>query len=364
MPVVDDAIWDFFIAYAHSDARAAEELYGLLAEHAKTYLDARSLRLGDDWDLALRDAQLRSRVTLVLVSDHGDSAFYQREEIAAAIARARDHPSGHRVVPIYLDGTPKPTSEHVPYGLRIKHGLALSATVTYSDIADRLLELVRDLNAETGEGSPRPDVNQSDGDRETVEYGLDICFCVEASPVLSPDVSRIWAELIDLPFALTHEMLLKSKAVTEIRVCVPAASTKNGEVVWHDVPSDMGSLTAAVARATAVGTPEAHPTILDQLDSAFNGDWQSTHGIRRQIIFVWSASDPRLSENTFARMRDRWETAFDQSAKRLVLFAPNNPTWNMFSDSLDACVHHAALAGRDLSDDDRKVILRLIADSI
>jgi hypothetical protein len=178
-------------------------------------------------------------------------------------------------VPIYLDGTPKPTSEHVPYGLRIKHGLALSATVTYSDIADRLLELVRDLNAETGAGPTRLDVNPSEGDNKTLEYGLDICFCVEASPVLSPDVSRIWAELTDLPFALTHEMLLKSEAVTEIRVCVPA-STKNGEIVWHHVPSDMGSLTTAVARATAVGTPEAHPTILDQLDGAFNGDWQST----------------------------------------------------------------------------------------
>ncbi len=355
--------WDFFIAYARIDAEAAEKLYCQLAGHAKTYLDTRTLRLGDDWDVALRNAQLHSRVTLVLVSHHSDSAFYQREEIAAAIARARDHASGHRVVPIYLDGAPEPTSEHVPYGLRIKHGLALSATATYSDIAGRLLELLRDLDIEVDAGLARHGANLSRREAETLEYGLDICFCVEPTPALSPDVSRIWGELTDLPFALTREMLQKAKVVTQIRVCVPA-STNNGEIIWHNIPNDMGNLTAAIARATAVGTPEAHPTILQQLDSAFYGDWQSEHRMRRQIIFVWSASDPKLSEASLARMQDRWETEFDQSAKRLVLFAPDTPSWTMLSDSFVSCIHHVARAGRDLSDVDRQVIVRLMADSV
>ena len=131
--------WDFFIAHAGPDKEVAERLYDRLCQDARTFLDSRSLELGDDWDIKLREAQQSSLVTVVLISGHTDQAYYQREEIAAAIALARTD-SGHRVVPVYLNSEAA-ASDSVPYGLRLKHGITLSDSVGLGELQDALLKL-------------------------------------------------------------------------------------------------------------------------------------------------------------------------------------------------------------------------------
>jgi TIR domain len=130
--------YDFFLAHAGPDAAQAEQLYDLLSAETRVFLDTRSLLLGDDWDRALPEAQRASRVTVVLVSGSTDEAFYQREEIATAIAMARADTTKHRVVPVYLDIAP---GDSVPYGLRLKQGLLVSGPITLTQIVERLLDL-------------------------------------------------------------------------------------------------------------------------------------------------------------------------------------------------------------------------------
>ena len=105
--------WDFFVAHAREDLPAAAKLFELLSPAARVFLDAHSIQLGDDWDITLAIAQRSSRVTVVLVSAHVNQVYYQREEIAAAIALARSNPDSHRVVPIFL-------SEEACHGHRIR----------------------------------------------------------------------------------------------------------------------------------------------------------------------------------------------------------------------------------------------------
>lgn len=42
--------WDFFIAHAAKDGAVAEQLYSLLVDQSRPFLDSRCLELGDDWD--------------------------------------------------------------------------------------------------------------------------------------------------------------------------------------------------------------------------------------------------------------------------------------------------------------------------
>src|SRR3954451_4285646 len=115
--------WDFFIAHASADIEPAEALYEHLnGGAAKVFLDRKSLLLGDDWDTKIAQAQSASLITLVLVSAKTDRAYYERDEIAAAIALARENENRHRVIPIFLDDDAKP-----PYGLGLKHGLRVDA---------------------------------------------------------------------------------------------------------------------------------------------------------------------------------------------------------------------------------------------
>lgn len=143
--------WDVFIAHAGGDKAAAERLYDLMAAGARVFLDSRCLELGDDWDAALAAAQRSSRVTVVLVSSNTEKAYYEREEVAAAIALARDKGEAHRVVPVYLDSSVT-SSEAVPYGLRLKHGLRLSDRLTLSGAASELLSLIHRLRADPSSG--------------------------------------------------------------------------------------------------------------------------------------------------------------------------------------------------------------------
>lgn len=134
--------WDLFIAHAGADIEPARRLFGLLEPRLQVFLDAARLRLGDDWDEALAAAQRDARVTVVLVSQRTEAAFYQREEIAAAIQMARSDPLSHRVVPVYLDAE---SAARPPYGLTLKHGVRLAPGDDLAALADTLVELAVDL---------------------------------------------------------------------------------------------------------------------------------------------------------------------------------------------------------------------------
>jgi hypothetical protein len=143
-----DKKWDFFIAHAGVDTPVAEQLYDLLAGSARVFLDSRSLELGDDWDSALATAQQQSRITVVLVSQQSDAAYYQRVEVAQAINISRNASDNHRVIPLYVDEASTKGTSAQP-GLNLKHGLFLSSTVTLETAAFRLLATLKRLQYRT-----------------------------------------------------------------------------------------------------------------------------------------------------------------------------------------------------------------------
>ena len=103
-----------------------------------TYPDLHHRLLGDDWDTEIATAQRNSLITVVLISRNTSHGYYAREEIAAAVAMARQNAARHRVVPVFLESDIEADSS-VPYGLRLKHGLTLSAGLTMRDISEALL---------------------------------------------------------------------------------------------------------------------------------------------------------------------------------------------------------------------------------
>src|ERR1044071_2753440 len=147
--------WDFFLAYSSADKPIAESIYNLLSQHCKVFLDYHCLLLGDEWDQEIAYAQRQSRVTIVLISDNTNNAYYAREEIAAAVNMARLDREAHRVVPVFLD-TPRFDANKVPYGLRLKHGLFLSSSGGVPGIVNRLVDLLNQINRLTKYTKTKP----------------------------------------------------------------------------------------------------------------------------------------------------------------------------------------------------------------
>jgi len=146
--------WSFFIAHARADLGTARQLYDRLAPHAPTFLGSVCIELGADWDLELARAQREALISVVLVSSHTERAYYQREEIAAAIELARTEGKKHRVVPVFLDAKAAASAD-VPYGLRLKHGLKLTDEFGLDEAARKLLDFLRRVQDEAPKGPSR-----------------------------------------------------------------------------------------------------------------------------------------------------------------------------------------------------------------
>ncbi len=116
--------YDVFIAYASPDRKVAQNLSSALRAAGHTvFLDSEVLVPGDEWTQKINAAQRQSFLTVILISDRSEAAYFQREEILQAISLARITKE-HRVVPVYLSNRGIP--DDVPYGLRQLHGLVLS----------------------------------------------------------------------------------------------------------------------------------------------------------------------------------------------------------------------------------------------
>jgi len=133
--------WNFFISHAGPDAGQAESLYDLLAPDCQVFLDSRSLQPGDDWAPMLDKALRCSRVTVILLSSKTDAAYYEGEEIAAAIDLARRDKAARRVVPVYLDNQLLDSGD-IPFGLRSKHAIKAPADGDLRPVAQGLRGLL------------------------------------------------------------------------------------------------------------------------------------------------------------------------------------------------------------------------------
>jgi hypothetical protein len=133
--------WDVFIAHAGSDVAAAEILYELLQGKLRVFLDVRCLEKGGDWDLDLPKAQIRSYMTVVLVGNTTDQAYYLRSEIEQAISLSRLDEERHRVVPVYLDAA-SGRSVVKPYGLNLKHGIELAGPADMPKAATQIIDAI------------------------------------------------------------------------------------------------------------------------------------------------------------------------------------------------------------------------------
>jgi hypothetical protein len=238
--------YDIFIAHAGADTNVAVELHGLLKPHLRPFVDSIDLLPGAAWDDELPDAQRKSRVTVVLISPKTTKAWYQREEIAAAIDLARN--SGQRVVPVYLEG--REASPEVPYGLRRVNGIFVeSAGGSLEGVAMRLRELLTAL----GQVAPNqvPPLNAG------------------PLPPLSQDAKSLWKSIIGgecVPSLVPTKLgLLQSADRSQIIQRIADAGSQTtvealGAILQHQDLSDdeHASLTTRALRKAALTSDTQH----------------------------------------------------------------------------------------------------------
>src|SRR3954452_4066597 len=187
------AEYDFFIAHSGKDTPIAERLFDLLAQDTRVFLDSRCLKYGDKWDVVLPRAQSQSLITVVIISTDTHGAFYEQEEVAAAIQLARREE--HRVVPLYINGGPNDL-EDVPYGLRTLHYAEVSDRRTIEQVASELRQLAgRPGPVAEHPREPRADVAAVASDGHVFQLPEQ----VQVSALFRPDESVEYLEVALIP---------------------------------------------------------------------------------------------------------------------------------------------------------------------
>ena len=110
--------------------------------------------LGDDFDAKLAEAQQSSLISIVIVSSNTEQAYYQREEIAAAIQMSREDPHTHRVVPVFFNQK-QLASRQIPHGLRLKHSLRVPDS---GDLTEAGMQLLKTLTLMKGYEAKKAEV--------------------------------------------------------------------------------------------------------------------------------------------------------------------------------------------------------------
>jgi hypothetical protein len=130
--------YDFFLCHAGGDKAIVEGYADRLRRlGASTAFDKYDIKPGQDWIERILDLLPSSKICLVFVSQSTSSAIVQGKEAFLARYLARQFPSRHQVIPVYLQGAPAQTDLH-----------GLQTTSGFREDRQSADDIARDLVAE------------------------------------------------------------------------------------------------------------------------------------------------------------------------------------------------------------------------
>lgn len=223
----------------------------------------------------------------------------------------------------------------------------------------------------------------------SLKYNVDIAMCIDATGSMGSLLNTVKANALSFYTDLTNAMAEKGKHIDELRVRVIAfrdyiADGNNAMYAteFFSLPGDSEEFRAAVNSVAPFGGGDEPEDGLEALAYAIKSKWSKGGNKRRHIIIVWSddgthelgfgakaANYPRKMARDFDELTEWWGDSsqpgeMDNSAKRLLIYAPEKKYWSTISDSWDNVLHFPSEAGNGLSGLEYQEILNAIANSI
>lgn len=220
-------------------------------------------------------------------------------------------------------------------------------------------------------------------------YNVDMVFCIDCTGSMDNIIDIVKKNALNFYQDVTAVMESKHKHISQLRVRVVAyrdyiADGKDAMRVtdFFKLPEEAAEFERCVRSLKADGGGDDPEDGLEALAYAIKSNWDTEGMKKRQVIVVWTdaachplgfgASSPYYP-NGMARditeLSQWWggaqQTGFvDNNAKRLLLFAPNEPFWNVISQNWDNVLHFPSTAGDGLSDLEYGQIIDTISNTI
>ena len=222
-----------------------------------------------------------------------------------------------------------------------------------------------------------------------MDYGVDLVFCIDATMSMDHILDTVKNNALNFYQDFKDEMDRKHKRVASLRIRIVAFrdyyyDREKAMLVtnFFHLPEQAEEFRACVNSIRAEGGGDDPEDGLEALAFAMRSSWSSEAPKRRHVIVVWSDEGthelgfgkaapnyPRGMARDFNELTAWWGSkscpgVMDESAKRLILFAPDKPGWNMISDNWNNVIQYESVAGAGLADCDYEQILSAICNSI
>ena len=226
-----------------------------------------------------------------------------------------------------------------------------------------------------------------------IATNVDLVYCIDGTGSMSPCIEATKKAAKSLHSDIVKALAGKSRIVQELRLKIIVFrdfSYDDDEAIeeskFFTLPDEITDCEAFINKIEAKGGGEEPESALEALHLAFNSKWkESLQGDfkRRHVVVLFTdASAHKLNDVTYREKAEtndlypndvprdlnefmnEWDEKMDDTAKRLVIFAPDAVPWNEFGTKLDQCMITYARAGAGLNDVTNQAIMEMISSSI
>lgn len=205
-------------------------------------------------------------------------------------------------------------------------------------------------------------------------FKADVIFCIDCTGSMGSMLSTIKENALSFYSDMKEKCLVYGKEITSMRIKVIAFRDITDTHAYEEspfylMPVQAYTFNAFVSNLSANGGGDTPEIAYDALGLAINSSWINESDVH-QVIILWTDAPSHPLTSTvpgpvsFQQMTSDWITKMNSQGKRLILFAPEDPSWLSITDSWDKIVRHDVSLGSGLSDLDYEEIIRALSESI
>ena len=222
----------------------------------------------------------------------------------------------------------------------------------------------------------------------SLNYNVDLVFCIDSTGSMEHIIDIVKNNALKIYGDICREMENRHKFIDQLRIRIISfrdyiADCEEAMMVsdFFSMPNQEQELKDCVSGIVAKGGGDIPEDGLEALSYAIKSKWVTSGVKKRHIIVLWSnscthkmgygSSSPYYPSGMpadFAELSKWWDDRqfggeMNGSAKRLILFAPNESEWNRISAEWDQVIHVRTVS-ESLSEVDYQQVLNVIGNSI
>ena len=222
-----------------------------------------------------------------------------------------------------------------------------------------------------------------------LSYAVDLVFCIDATESMDHLIETVKKNALNFYSDFQAAMGAKHKWVSTVRIKVIAfrdyladGSSAMMESAFYTLPEQSEAFKECVNSIHAAGGGDDPEDGFEAVAYAIRSPWNRDADRCRHVIVLWTDDDahdlgfgkkskyyPKGMASDFNELTRWWGSKMqkglmDESAKRLILFAPGKPNWKKLCNSWNNVIQFESEAGDGLENCDYDSILNTISNSI